>query len=206
VPAPIKEEIRGLDHVVVAGGTPTQWGAMTCDEWRHRLQALAKGAVAAGAHWVTLLPHHGEDFSATEREHFLDTLREAGKIETIHTKSGDRYVWHRGASLTVIVDPSADGHKRFAHVVESFRHGIDRADDLSEETLSRALLEPAEQEADLVIVLGPPDELPSSMVWELAYSELVFIDLQWSEVDSTHLELAIDDFNRRHRRFGGLDS
>jgi undecaprenyl pyrophosphate synthase len=28
----------------------------------------------------------------------------------------------------------------------------------------------------------------------------------WSELSDTHLELAIDDFNRRHRRFGGLDS
>jgi undecaprenyl diphosphate synthase len=44
------------------------------------------------------------------------------------------------------------------------------------------------------------------MVWELAYSELVFIDLSWWEFDASHLELAIDDFNRRHRRFGGLDS
>jgi len=25
-------------------------------------------------------------------------------------------------------------------------------------------------------------------------------------LNSSHLELAIDDFNRRHRRFGGLDS
>jgi undecaprenyl diphosphate synthase len=44
------------------------------------------------------------------------------------------------------------------------------------------------------------------MVWELAYSELVFIDLEWQRFESSHLELAIDDFNRRHRRFGGLDS
>jgi undecaprenyl diphosphate synthase len=44
------------------------------------------------------------------------------------------------------------------------------------------------------------------MVWELAYSELVFIDIAWSDLNASHLELAIDDFNRRHRRFGGLDS
>ena len=72
--------------------------------------------------------------------------------------------------------------------------------------MSRALLAPANQEADLVVVLGPPDRLPESMVWELAYSELVFIDIDWSMFTSSHLELAIDDFNRRHRRFGGLDS
>ena len=36
--------------------------------------------------------------------------------------------------------------------------------------------------------------------------ELVFLDIAWSDLNSSHLELAIDDFNRRHRRFGGLDS
>jgi undecaprenyl diphosphate synthase len=43
-------------------------------------------------------------------------------------------------------------------------------------------------------------------VWELAYSELVFLDIKWADLQSLHLEMAIDDFNRRHRRFGGLDS
>jgi undecaprenyl diphosphate synthase len=68
------------------------------------------------------------------------------------------------------------------------------------------LLQPAEQEVDLVVVMGPPHRMPESMVWELAYSELVFLDIAWSDLNSSHLELAIDDFNRRHRRFGGLDS
>jgi undecaprenyl diphosphate synthase len=67
-------------------------------------------------------------------------------------------------------------------------------------------LAPAAQDADLVLVLGPPDRMPESMVWELAYCEIVFIDLDWSAFTANHLELAIDDFNRRHRRFGGLDS
>ena len=83
--------------------------------------------------------------------------------------------------------------------------GID-PDDVDEDSLSHAVLAPADEEPDLVVVLGPADTIPESMVWELAYSELVFIDLEWGKFESSHLELAIDDFNRRHRRFGGLDS
>ena len=36
------------------------------------------------------------------------------------------------------------------------------------------LYEPADVEPDLVLVLGPPTRLPPSLVWELAYGELVF--------------------------------
>ena len=51
-----------------------------------------------------------------------------------------------------------------------------------------------------------PTRLPPSLVWELAYAELVFLDAPWSALDSEHLEMAVDDFRRRNRRFGGLDS
>jgi undecaprenyl diphosphate synthase len=43
-------------------------------------------------------------------------------------------------------------------------------------------------------------------VWELAYSELVFLDVAWTDVNAEHVEMAIDDFLRRDRRFGGIDS
>ena len=64
----------------------------------------------------------------------------------------------------------------------------------------------ADVEPDLVVVFGPPDQLPTSLIWELGYSELVFLDLKWDDLSASHLELAVDDFDRRHRRFGGLDS
>ena len=127
-------------------------------------------------------------------------------MEPVVVLHGTRFVWKKDASLSVIVEPSADGHGRFAATVEGLRRsGID-PDEVDEDTISRAVLAPAHDEPDLVVVLGPADTIPESMVWELAYSELVFIDLHWDKFESSHLELAIDDFNRRHRRFGGLDS
>jgi undecaprenyl diphosphate synthase len=43
------------------------------------------------------------------------------------------------------------------------------------------------------------------LVWELAYSELVFVDAGWADLQPAHVERAIDEFTHRHRRFGGLD-
>ena len=42
-------------------------------------------------------------------------------------------------------------------------------------------------EPDLLVVLGPPTQLPPSLVWELAYAELVFIPVAWSEFGAGEL-------------------
>lgn len=204
----VSEDTRepGLAHVVVSGGTPAEWMAMSSADWTVRLASLAAGAAAAGARWVTLLPHHGDDMGPEDRHSFTSTLDETGKVATVEYGSGLRHAWRTDSGMTVIVDPVADGHARFAAVVEAMRVAGVAPESLDEDLLSAALLAPASEEPDLVIVLGPPGRIPTSMVWELAYSELVFLDLSWGELNSTHVELAIDDFNRRHRRFGGLDS
>lgn len=195
-----------LAHVVVVGGTPAEWLQMSRVEWERRLEDLADGAAVEDAHWVTVLPHHGADFSDDESADFAALLGDLGNVTTVEVAHGTRYVWWRDSGVSVIVDPSANGHVRFAATVDGLARSGVSPDDVNEERLSQAILDPAEHEVDLVIVLGPPDLVPDSMVWELAYSELVFIDIGWGELDASHLELAIDDFNRRHRRFGGLDS
>jgi Putative undecaprenyl diphosphate synthase len=179
---------------------------MSTDEWAKRLDALASGTKSSGAHWVTLLPHHGVELSAEEMTGFTSSLTSAGKIFLENVGHSDRFVWRRTPTHNIIIDPSSDGHRRFASVVESMRTAGIEPETVDENALSTALLAPATQDADLVVILGPPDRMPDSMVWELAYCEIVFIDLDWSAFTANHLELAIDDFNRRHRRFGGLDS
>ena len=64
---------------------------------------------------------------------------------------------------------------------------------------------PSTCDPDLAIVVGPGNELPTTLVWELAYCELVYLDVPWSDLRGEHLEAAIAEFAGRHRRFGGLD-
>ena len=197
---------NGLAHVVVAAGTPAEWLEMPQDDWMSRLKALAKGAGVEGAHWVTLLPHHGDEFTSLEFEQYSRMMSDLPHMKTVDALHGTRFVWQMGEGPRIIVDPRPDGHSRFASTVEALRVKGVEPDSVDDVLLSDAILFPAVQEPDLVVVMGPANQIPDSMVWELAYSELVFIDLSWWEFDASHLELAIDDFNRRHRRFGGLDS
>ncbi len=43
------------------------------------------------------------------------------------------------------------------------------------------------------------------LLWELAYSELVFTDVLWPDFRREHLFEAVREYQRRERRFGGLD-
>jgi undecaprenyl diphosphate synthase len=40
----------------------------------------------------------------------------------------------------------------------------------------------------------------------MAYSELVFLDIGWNDLSEEHLLMAVDDYRRRNRRFGGIDA
>jgi undecaprenyl diphosphate synthase len=102
----------------------------------------------------------------------------------------------------VIVEPTADGRTRFATAMAD----LDPGEPVSEESVSSVLYAPAEAEPDLVVVLGPDDRLPPSLVWELAYAELVFVDTTWDELDVKHIHVAAAEFASRHRRFGGIES
>ena len=55
---------------------------------------------------------------------------------------------------------------------------------------------------DLVIRTGGEQRLSNFLLWQAAYSELYFSDKLWPDFDAAALDEAIDEFNRRERRFG----
>lgn len=199
-------EDQELAHVVVAGGTPGEWSRFGPEEWRKRLEVLRKGVSGSGTRWVTLCPARPDERAVPGAESSVARCL-AGPVgaEAVDRRPG-RFVARKKNAATVVVETCHDGRTRFAAVVEQIRADGCEADSLDEALLTAELVAPCPFEPDLVVVLGPPDTLPTSLVWELAYSELVFLDLGWDDLEAVHLEMAVEDFSRRHRRFGGLDS
>jgi undecaprenyl diphosphate synthase len=57
---------------------------------------------------------------------------------------------------------------------------------------------------DLIIRTSGEQRLSNFLLWQAAYSELVFVPAYWPDFDRATLEAAIAEYRRRERRFGGL--
>ena len=57
---------------------------------------------------------------------------------------------------------------------------------------------------DLIIRTSGEQRLSNFLLWQAAYSELVFVPTYWPDFDGAALEGAISEYHRRERRFGGL--
>lgn len=57
---------------------------------------------------------------------------------------------------------------------------------------------------DLLIRTSGEQRISNYLLWQLAYSELYFTDVAWPDFTKKELEKAIQDYNKRDRRFGGI--
>jgi len=171
-----------LDHVMIVGGTPADWSGATPESWGDLVRRLGEVVASAGGRWLTLRPYGGPAWRSGSPVHPRWSLVTAGE------------------RCTVIVDASPDGRLGFAHAVASIpgHHEVD------EKAVAEALYAPADTEPDLIVIFGERDHLPPSLVWELAYGELVYRDEPFSALGEDAVGDAIAAFERRDRRFGGL--
>ena len=75
-------------------------------------------------------------------------------------------------------------------------------DRITEQTFARYLYVPELPDADLVWRTSGEQRLSNFMLWQAAYSEMVFTDVLWPDVDRRHLWQAIQTYADRDRRYG----
>lgn len=78
----------------------------------------------------------------------------------------------------------------------------ERYDGGGEEAFAALLYAPEMSEPDLVIRTSGEERLSNFLIWQSAYSELVFTDLLWPDFDIEALRAAVQEFASRKRRFG----
>jgi undecaprenyl diphosphate synthase len=78
------------------------------------------------------------------------------------------------------------------------------ADAITPELLARHLDMPDLPDPDVIIRTSGEQRLSNFLLWQAAYSELVFVPINWPDFDQAALEGAITEYRRRERRFGGL--
>ena len=77
-------------------------------------------------------------------------------------------------------------------------------EDITEETISNELDTAGIPDPDLLIRTCGEERLSNFLMWQLSYSEMYFTDVAWPDFNKQELEKAVDAYNHRERRFGGL--
>ena len=79
-----------------------------------------------------------------------------------------------------------------------------RPEDVNVDTVGKLLDAPDLPDPDLIIRTSGEQRLSNFLLWQAAYSELVFLPTYWPDFDRAALEAAIGEYQQRERRFGGL--
>ena len=94
-----------------------------------------------------------------------------------------------------------------AEIVDAVRRIVDAgvpASKVSEKMISRHLYDPEMPDPDLMVRTSGEHRISNFLLWELAYSELVFTDVLWPDFRREHLFEAVREYQSRDRRFGGV--
>ncbi|MBQ9800584.1 MAG: undecaprenyl diphosphate synthase family protein, partial [Thermoguttaceae bacterium] len=87
------------------------------------------------------------------------------------------------------------------------RAGVSTVDELIDENyFASRLYEPDAPDPDLLIRTGGEMRLSNYLLWQLSYSELWVTDVLWPDFTKETLWNAIRAFQKRKRRFGGLNA
>lgn len=94
----------------------------------------------------------------------------------------------------------AKATKQIASMVKNNEINVE---DIDEELISNNLYTKGEPEPDLLIRTGGELRISNFLLWQLAYTEFLFIEKYWPDFDKEDLLNAINIFEQRNRKFGG---
>jgi undecaprenyl diphosphate synthase len=111
-------------------------------------------------------------------------------------------------NLTLVVAFNYGARQEIARaarrIAAEVAEGRMKPSDVALETVSRFLDAPDLPDPDLIIRTSGEQRLSNFLLWQSAYSELVFLPTYWPDFDRATLEGAIREYQQRERRFGGL--
>jgi undecaprenyl diphosphate synthase len=127
-------------------------------------------------------------------------MRFVGRREGISERLLDRMDWAERATagnerMTLFVAFNYGGRAEIVDAARRFEGG-------DEDDFAKLLYAPEMSDPDLLIRTSGEHRLSNYLLWQSAYSELVFSDVLWPDFDHDHLAAALEEYSARERRFG----
>ena len=132
------------------------------------------------------------------RDQFSDKLRQ--QIERSEVKTEN----NRG--MTINIAANYGGHWDIVNAARRLATRVQEGDisiaDIDAQQFASGLVLGDVPNPDLFIRTGGEQRISNFLLWQLAYTEFYFCDCLWPDFDEREMQLAIDEFQRRQRRFG----
>ena len=123
-------------------------------------------------------------------------------IQRLMKESEDASCDATGLHLNIAINYG--GRDEIVHAVKNIvDSGID-AKDITEKTITDSLYTAGQPDPDFIIRPSGEYRLSNYLIWQSAYAEYWFSDILWPDFKPKDLDKAIEEFNKRNRRFGGV--
>lgn len=132
------------------------------------------------------------------RDQFAEKLRQ--QIEQTEVKTAD----NKGMTLNIAANYG--GHWDIVNAARVLATRVEAGEvsaaQIDDEQFSRGLSLADSPHPDLFIRTGGEQRISNFLLWQLAYAEFYFCDCLWPDFDEAEMQLALDEYSRRQRRYG----
>ena len=184
--------VRGISHVTVY--------AFSSENWRRpedEVSGLMGLVLVAVTKYLTRLARDGVRIVIVgDREAVSDRLRRAWDEAETMTKNNTQ--------LTLSVAFNYGGRWDIVRACQRAVASGLKPEQITEETLSGFLALAHAPDPDLLIRTGGEVRISNFLLWQMAYTEMVFTDCLWPDFDEAALDAALLSFAGRQRRFGAV--
>ena len=131
-----------------------------------------------------------------------DIARLPDSIQAILKEAEEKTASNKGMVLTTAL--SYSGRNEILRAVKKVMASGIKPDDLTEEVFESYLDTAGHLPPDLIIRTSGEMRISNFLLWQSAYSEFYFTDTLWPDFNKDEFLLAIQDYQRRDRRFGSV--
>lgn len=112
----------------------------------------------------------------------------------------------KNRTMTLTIAFNYGGRAEIVDAVRALVNDGVPADKINEQAIRRRMYDPEMPDPDVMIRTSGEFRISNYLLWEIAYSELVFTDVLWPDFRREHLFDAVREYQDRDRRFGGIES
>ncbi len=156
---------------------------------------------------LDLLRHYLSNMEEYQKENAR--LRVLGHLEPLprDLRESIRRAEAESAGNTAITVNIALNYGGRGEIIQGVRRLLEEGvspEEVTEELLSQRLYTAGMPDPDLIIRPSGEYRLSNFLLWQSAYSELLFMNVLWPDFTPEHLNYALHQYARRSRRFGGI--